>query len=83
MKYLEINKTALTIISILNLKYWEKDENKKAKLKKIYDENERKFQEKINEYKQKDWLKIKRNRIIQEENNKEKALIEQKTISWI
>ena len=40
---------ALIIISILNLKYWEKEEIKKALLKNIYDENERKFQEKINE----------------------------------
>lgn len=80
---MEISRTALIIISILNLKYWEKDEDKKAELKNIYDENESKFQEKINTYKQNDWLKAKKNEIIQKENNQEKSLIEQKNISWI
>ena len=80
---IELSRTTLIIISILNLKYWEKDENKKAELKNIYDENERKFQEKINIYKQNDWLKTEKNEIIQEEDNQQKALIEQKNISWI
>ena len=80
---MEVSRTALIIISILNLKYWEKDETKKAELKSIYDENERKFQEKINVYKQSDWLKTEKNEIVQEENKQEKALIEQKDISWI
>lgn len=80
---MEVSRTALIIISILNLKYWEKDETKKAELKSIYDKNERKFQEKINVYKQSDWLKTEKNEIVQEENKQEKALIEQKDISWI
>ena len=80
---MEISRTALIIISILNLKYWEKDEDKKSELKRTYNENERKFQEKINVYKQNDWLKAKKDQIIQKEDNQEKALIEQKNISWI
>ena len=73
----------MTIISILNLKYWETDETKKAKLKSIYDENEREFQQKINVYKQNNWLKTEKNEMVQEENKQEKALIEQKDIFWI
>lgn len=80
---MEISRTALVIISILNLKYWERDEDKKSELKRTYNENERKFQEKINVYKQNDWLKTKKDQIIQKEDNQEKALIEQKNISWI
>ena len=78
---IEVSRTALTIISILNLKYWETDETKKAKLKSIYDERE--FQQKINVYKQNNWLKTEKNEMVQEENKQEKALIEQKDIFWI
>lgn len=76
---MEVSRTALIIISILNLEYWETDETKKAQLKKVYAENEREFQEKISVYKQNDWLKNKKNEIKQEE----KALIEQKQSSWM
>ena len=47
----------LIIISILNLKYWENNEDEKIKLKKLYARNEKKYQDKINEYKKEDWLK--------------------------
>ena len=43
----KISNTALIIISVLNLKYWEMDKNKKEKLKEIYLNNEKEFQEKI------------------------------------
>lgn len=53
---LKISRSALIIISILNIKYWENNLEKKEELKKIYDENENKYQEKINAYKTDDWL---------------------------
>lgn len=37
----------LTLIAMLNLKYWCKDEQEKEKLKSIYSENERKYQEEL------------------------------------
>ncbi len=77
---IEVSRTALIIISILNLKYWETDEVKKEELKRIYDENERKFQEKVNLYKQNDWLK---NDMIQEDGEQIKSLVVQKDVSWI
>ncbi len=80
---IKVSRTALIIISILNLKYWEKNETKKAELKSVYDENERKFQEKINGYKQRVNLKVDKNKILTEENKQERALIKQKHISWI
>lgn len=39
----------LILIAMLNLKYWCKDEQEKEKLKSIYSENERKYQEKLRE----------------------------------
>lgn len=52
-----ISRNTLIIISILNLKYWENNEDEKIKLKKLYARNEKKYQDKINEYKKEDWLK--------------------------
>lgn len=74
---IEISRTALIIISILNLKYWETDENKKEELKNIYNKNEKKFQGRISKYKQKDWLKTEKIEI------QDKFLIEKKDISLI
>lgn len=74
---IEISRTALIIISILNLKYWETDENKKEELKNIYNKNEKKFQGRISKYKQKDWLKTEKI------ESQDKFLIEKKDISLI
>lgn len=74
---IEISRTALIIISILNLKYWETDENKKEELKNIYNKNEKKFQGRISKYKQKDWLKTEKI------ESQDKFLIEKKNISLI
>lgn len=54
---LKISKDGLVLISFLNLKYWVKDEKEKQKLIQIYKNNNDKKQEKINRYKQSDWLK--------------------------
>ncbi len=54
---IKFNRNTLIIISILNLKYWEKDENEIKRLKKIYSTNEQIYQRKINEYKNDNWIK--------------------------
>lgn len=53
---IHLSRKALIILSIFNLKYWEKDEKNIENLKQQYYNNEKRFQEKINQYKQKDWL---------------------------
>ena len=82
---IQISRKALIIISILNLKYWEEDSDKKEKLKEQYYSNEVKFQEKINLYKRDDWIKnrtnIPKTRI--KENNTETSLIISKDNSVI
>lgn len=59
---IQISRTALIIISILNLKYWEQNESNKQRLKEVYNNNEKQYQETINIYKQDDWLN--RNKIL-------------------
>lgn len=54
---LKISKDGLVLISFLNLKYWVEDENEKRRLIEIYKRNDEKKQEKLNSYKQPDWLK--------------------------
>lgn len=80
---IKLSRTTLIIISILNLKYWEKDLDKKEKLKKIYDANECKYQDKINVYKQSDWLKNRRNINENPEVTNETSLVEIKKNSII
>ena len=78
---IKLSRTTIIILSILNLKYWETNINKKMKLKTIYDQNEEKYQEKINIYKQDDWLKNRsKNKQIKEVTN-ESSLIEIKKYS--
>lgn len=82
---IKVSRTALIIISILNLKYWEEDPDKKEELKEIYDKNEVKYQEKINIYKQDEWLKNRnsKKKIKIEEKNTETDLIVQQDIPII
>ena len=79
---INLSRKALIILSMFNLKYWEKNEKKIAKLKKQYYDNEMQYQNKINHYKQKDWLKKKNNNIIQE-NYEEISLVNTKRLSII
>lgn len=81
---IKLSRKALTIISILNLKYWETDPVERERLKNIYDENEKEYQEKINIYKQDDWLKRKNvKEEKQSENTEEVSLISEKDINII
>lgn len=52
----KISRNALVILSILNMKYWASEEEKQ-RLKAIYYENEKEYQDKINCYKSQDWIK--------------------------
>ena len=49
IKYQNLKEETLAIIAFLNLKYWCKDEDVKNRLKKIYEQNERKYQEILSE----------------------------------
>ncbi len=60
---LKISRTALIIISILNLKYWVDDSYEKERLTKLYKENQNEYDKKTNIYKQKNWLKDRYNKI--------------------
>ena len=82
---MDITRQALIIISILNLRYWEKDPQKIEELEKIYKENDIKFQEKVNAFRNNDdWLVTKKEEkheeMVQEENERVKdefALVKQ------
>lgn len=52
----ELTRNAIIIISMLNLNYWVTDPEEKKKLLRIYQENDRKFLNKVPNYKNSDWL---------------------------
>lgn len=52
----ELTRNTIVIISMLNINYWVTDAEEKEKLLKIYQENDRKFLNKISDYKNSDWL---------------------------
>ncbi len=85
MEDLKIKRTTAIIISILNLKYWETNPDTIRFLKRQYYNNEKEYQEKINQYKEFSWLdnnKSKTNLNIQE-NSEETSLVELKNESII
>ena len=55
---LQLSRDTLTIISILNLKYWETDEEKIKQLKQQYMKNEQKYQETLRIGRENGWLQI-------------------------
>lgn len=73
---LQISRTALTIISILNLKYWETDLEKKKELKQQYLENERKYQEAVKIGRENRWLNINKKNLTDEKINIENEIKE-------
>ena len=44
-----LKSETLALIALLNLQYWCKDENEKERLKKIYADNEKKYQDELRE----------------------------------
>ena len=70
---LSVSRDALVILSLLNLNYWEEDENEKARLLEIYKQNDEK---KFGNYKEDDWLANSNKKIDVEEPKTE--VIEEK-----
>lgn len=77
-----LKEETLSIIALLNLQYWCKDEEEKQRLKDIYAENEQKYQEELREKYNPDNIfkknisKIPQNEI--EENTENMQMIEYK-----
>lgn len=67
----------LALIAMLNLQYWCKDENEKERLKSVYAQNERKYQEELREKYNPDNLFKNKQRVV-EEKIEETAMIEYK-----
>lgn len=77
-----VSRTALIIISILNLKYWETNESENKRLKKIYNENEQIYQDKINMYKNDDWLKRNKQTYESTEVEEKSLIVKEKISAW-
>lgn len=75
IKEQNLKEETLALIAMLNLQYWCEDENEKQKLKSIYAENERKYQEELREKYNPDTI-FKNKKKIVEENVEETAMIE-------
>lgn len=67
----------LALIAMLNLQYWCKDEKEKERLKNVYADNERKYQEELREKYNPDNLFKNKQRVV-EEKIEETAMIEYK-----
>lgn len=62
---------------MLNLQYWCKDENEKERLKSVYAENERKYQDELREKYNPDNLFKNKQRVVEEKFEKT-AMVEYK-----
>ena len=67
----------LTLIAMLNLQYWCKDENEKERLKSVYAENKRKYQDELREKYNPDNLFKNKQRVVEEKFEKT-AMVEYK-----
>lgn len=67
----------LALIAMLNLQYWCKDENEKERLKSVYAENERKYQDELREKYNPDNLFKNKQRVVEEKFEKT-AMVEYK-----
>lgn len=64
IKEQNLKNETLALIALLNLQYWCKDENEKERLKHVYANNEKKYQEELRE-------KYSPNNIFKKNNNQE------------
>lgn len=78
---IQLSRNALIILSILNLKYWEEDEQKRSELKECYARNDMNFQEKVNLYKEENWLDYTEK--VSEKIEEEQALVAVESVSFI
>lgn len=80
-----IKKETISIIVLLYLNYWCKDDNEISEVKNILKENENKYQEELREKYNPDNIFSNQHRnssIDNAQNNQELALIERKNIKW-
>lgn len=77
IKEQNLKEETLALIAMLNLQYWCEDENEKQRLKAIYAENERKYQEELREKYNPDNLFKNKQRVV-EEKIEETAMVEYK-----
>lgn len=74
-----LKEETLALIALLNLQYWCTDEQEKLRLKKVYSENEKKYQELLQaKYNPNDIFKRKISKVEREQNEVEKGLVEYK-----
>lgn len=79
IKEQNLKEETLSIIALLMLQYWYKDEDKKQRLLEILDENERKYQEELREKYNPDDLFNKDNKIKKDSvANQDTSIIEYK-----
>lgn len=77
IKEQNLKEETLALIAMLNLQYWCEDENEKQRLKAIYAENERKYQEELREKYNPDNLFKNKQKIV-EEKTEETLMVEYK-----
>lgn len=68
IKYQNLKEETLALIALLNIQYWCEDENRKEELKKIYGQNEMKYQEELRERYNPDNIFKRKEEHIAEEN---------------
>lgn len=75
IKEQNLKEETLAIIALLNLQYWCKDENEKEKLKTIYAENEKKYQNKLRKkYNPENIFNNRKNEYNKENNNEDNSI---------
>ena len=83
IKEQNLKEETLAIIALLNLQYWEENEEEKQRLQKVYDENEKRYQELLRKKFNPDDIfrkKITKVECSQENINDEQIIKEQETI---
>jgi hypothetical protein len=81
IKEQNLKKETLALIAMLNLQYWCEDEKEKQRLKKIYANNEIKYQEELRDkYNPDDLFKTKQ-KTIETNHSQQTAMIEYKELS--
>lgn len=78
IKEQNLKEETLALIAMLNLQYWCEDENEKQRLKAIYAENERKYQDELREKYNPDNLFKNKKKVVETDNVQETALMEYK-----
>ena len=78
IKEQNLKEETLALIAMLNLQYWCEDENEKQRLKAIYAENERKYQDELREKYNPDNLFKNKQKVVKTDNVQETALMEYK-----